>query len=220
MLANSQGRLQDRRPLSIIDIGSNSIRLVVYEGIARSPTVLFNEKMLAGLGRGIVTTGKGVTIHTIDCETLEQFADNPDRWLDVSWDRESDPIRGENSYVDRIEVQIGLTAGDGYRQVDTGDLDLMLDAVPPGDVLQSFQGTRSGRTRSSPIWRTRCTTRPSTWRSRRLTMSPSAKRSTGRSTRTRCDASEAALQRARSRATSPDPVAQLSLSIPRSSSKA
>ena len=58
MIGLSQGRLQDRRPISIIDIGSNSIRLVVYEGIARSPTVLFNEKMLAGLGRGIVTTGK------------------------------------------------------------------------------------------------------------------------------------------------------------------
>ena len=58
MIANSQGRLQDRRPLSIIDIGSNSIRLVVYEGIARSPTVLFNEKMLAGLGRGLATTGQ------------------------------------------------------------------------------------------------------------------------------------------------------------------
>ncbi len=58
MISLSQGRLQDRRPLSVIDIGSNSIRLVVYEGIARSPTVLFNEKMLAGLGRGIVSTGK------------------------------------------------------------------------------------------------------------------------------------------------------------------
>ncbi len=44
--------------MSIIDIGSNSIRLVVYEGLARSPTMLFNEKMLAGLGRGIVSTGK------------------------------------------------------------------------------------------------------------------------------------------------------------------
>ena len=44
--------------MSIIDIGSNSIRMVVYEGVARSPTVLFNEKMLAGLGRGIVSTGR------------------------------------------------------------------------------------------------------------------------------------------------------------------
>jgi exopolyphosphatase/guanosine-5'-triphosphate,3'-diphosphate pyrophosphatase len=58
MISLSQGRLQDRMPLSIVDIGSNSIRLVVYEGIARSPTVLFNEKMLAGLGRGIVSTGR------------------------------------------------------------------------------------------------------------------------------------------------------------------
>jgi exopolyphosphatase/guanosine-5'-triphosphate,3'-diphosphate pyrophosphatase len=58
MTLQSQGRLKDRQPVSIIDIGSNSIRLVVYEGIARSPTVLFNEKMLAGLGRGIVSTGR------------------------------------------------------------------------------------------------------------------------------------------------------------------
>ncbi|HEY5818168.1 MAG TPA: exopolyphosphatase [Mesorhizobium sp.] len=58
MIARSQGRLQDRQPVSVIDIGSNSIRLVVYEGIARSPTVLFNEKMLAGLGKGIANTGK------------------------------------------------------------------------------------------------------------------------------------------------------------------
>ncbi|MCO5062962.1 MAG: exopolyphosphatase [Rhizobiaceae bacterium] len=58
MIERSQGRLQDRRPVSVIDIGSNSIRLVVYEGLARSPTIFFNEKMLAGLGRGIVTTGK------------------------------------------------------------------------------------------------------------------------------------------------------------------
>jgi GTP pyrophosphokinase len=35
---------------------------------------------------GIVTTGKGVTIHTIDCETLESFYDQPERWIDVSWD--------------------------------------------------------------------------------------------------------------------------------------
>ncbi len=58
MISESQGRLQDRRPLSVIDIGSNSIRLVIYEGVARSPTVLFNEKMLVGLGRGIVSTGR------------------------------------------------------------------------------------------------------------------------------------------------------------------
>ena len=35
---------------------------------------------------GITSTGKGVTIHTIDCETLEGFHAMPERWLDVSWD--------------------------------------------------------------------------------------------------------------------------------------
>lgn len=46
---------------------------------------------------GIVTTGKGVTVHTIDCDTLETFADTPERWLDVSW--------GEN--VNTPELHVG-----------------------------------------------------------------------------------------------------------------
>jgi exopolyphosphatase/guanosine-5'-triphosphate,3'-diphosphate pyrophosphatase len=41
----------------IIDIGSNSVRLVVYEGAARLPAVLFNEKVMAGLGRALSETG-------------------------------------------------------------------------------------------------------------------------------------------------------------------
>jgi exopolyphosphatase / guanosine-5'-triphosphate,3'-diphosphate pyrophosphatase len=41
----------------VFDIGSNSVRLVVYEGLTRSPTPIFNEKVLAGLGREVQTTG-------------------------------------------------------------------------------------------------------------------------------------------------------------------
>ncbi|MFA5965566.1 MAG: Ppx/GppA family phosphatase [Sphingomonas sp.] len=41
----------------IIDIGSNSIRLVVYQGPARLPSVLFNEKVMAGLGRELGVSG-------------------------------------------------------------------------------------------------------------------------------------------------------------------
>ncbi|PXA97325.1 exopolyphosphatase [Nostoc sp. 3335mG] len=43
--------------VGIIDIGSNSIRLVVYQGAARLPVILFNEKVLAGLGRSLNETG-------------------------------------------------------------------------------------------------------------------------------------------------------------------
>lgn len=44
-------------PQAIIDIGSNSIRLVVFGGAARAPVVLYNEKVMAGLGRGVIGTG-------------------------------------------------------------------------------------------------------------------------------------------------------------------
>lgn len=42
---------------AIIDIGSNSIRLVVYQGPPRLPAILFNEKVLAGLGRSLAQSG-------------------------------------------------------------------------------------------------------------------------------------------------------------------
>jgi exopolyphosphatase/guanosine-5'-triphosphate,3'-diphosphate pyrophosphatase len=53
---SAQGRLQDRKPVAVIDIGSNSIRLVVYEGLSRSPTPLFQEKAMCGLGRFLNST--------------------------------------------------------------------------------------------------------------------------------------------------------------------
>ena len=39
---------------------------------------------------GIVTSGKGITVHSIDCFSLEKFHDTPERWLDISWEREKD----------------------------------------------------------------------------------------------------------------------------------
>ena len=47
----------DLEPIGVIDIGSNSVRLVVYEGAVRSPTPIFNEKVLCGLGRSVASTG-------------------------------------------------------------------------------------------------------------------------------------------------------------------
>ena len=46
------------RPVAVVDIGSNSVRLVVYDGLRRSPYPIFNEKILCGLGRGVATRGK------------------------------------------------------------------------------------------------------------------------------------------------------------------
>ncbi|MDR7146612.1 exopolyphosphatase [Rhizobium sp. BE258] len=56
--SEAQGRLPGIAPVSVVDIGSNSIRVVIYEGMSRSPAILFNEKVLCGLGKGIALTGK------------------------------------------------------------------------------------------------------------------------------------------------------------------
>ena len=45
-------------PVGIIDIGSNSVRFVAYGGSERVPSVLFNEKLMAALGRGVARDGK------------------------------------------------------------------------------------------------------------------------------------------------------------------
>ena len=51
-------RAQSREPsVAVIDIGSNSVRLVVYEALARSLVTVFNEKALCGLGREVQSTG-------------------------------------------------------------------------------------------------------------------------------------------------------------------
>lgn len=68
--------MTDKRfgPVGIIDIGSNSVRFVAYGGTPRVPSILFNEKTNAALGRGLVTGGKldpDAMEHTI--EALARF---------------------------------------------------------------------------------------------------------------------------------------------------
>jgi len=56
---------------------------------------------------GIVATGKGVTVHTKDCATLENFAATPERFIDVDWNydflagRQAKPGEG---FIGRISV--------------------------------------------------------------------------------------------------------------------
>jgi exopolyphosphatase/guanosine-5'-triphosphate,3'-diphosphate pyrophosphatase len=54
----AQGRLKGARPVAVLDIGSNSVRLVVYERHARALTPLYNEKASCALGRGVAATGR------------------------------------------------------------------------------------------------------------------------------------------------------------------
>lgn len=65
--------------VAVIDIGSNSIRLVVYDALKRAPLPIFNEKILCGLGRGMARTGhlhpEGVTQALQNLGRFRQLAD-------------------------------------------------------------------------------------------------------------------------------------------------
>ncbi len=56
---------------------------------------------------GIVTTGRGVTVHTIDCETLQSFESEPERWIDLSWETPG----AEQSFHGRIKAVITNSPG-------------------------------------------------------------------------------------------------------------
>lgn len=67
-----------RRPVGIIDIGSNSVRLVVYDGLTRTPVPLFNEKAVCALGSGLEASGRlnpeGVTMALAAVERFVHLA--------------------------------------------------------------------------------------------------------------------------------------------------
>ncbi|MDC0073828.1 bifunctional (p)ppGpp synthetase/guanosine-3',5'-bis(diphosphate) 3'-pyrophosphohydrolase [Alphaproteobacteria bacterium] len=64
---------------------------------------------------GIQTEGKGVTVHTIDCVSLEIFANTPEKWLDISWDLDKNE---DSSNVGRLRLT--LTNEPGALHIVTG----------------------------------------------------------------------------------------------------
>ena len=44
--------------VGVVDVGSNSVRMVVFDGAARSPAYFYNEKVMCGLGKGLAETGR------------------------------------------------------------------------------------------------------------------------------------------------------------------
>ena len=76
--------MSDRNPLAtagrigVIDLGSNSLRLVVFERLGAAVFPLFNEKVMCGLGRGIASTGRlnpdGVALALVNLRRFVAFA--------------------------------------------------------------------------------------------------------------------------------------------------
>jgi exopolyphosphatase/guanosine-5'-triphosphate,3'-diphosphate pyrophosphatase len=72
--AAPRASLKTRGPVGIVDIGSNSVRLVIYEGQTRNAATLQNEKAICAIGRDMVSTGR---LHAEGCaaalEALARF---------------------------------------------------------------------------------------------------------------------------------------------------
>ncbi len=56
---------------------------------------------------GIVTTGKGVTIHTVDCPSLHNYEKEPERWLDVDWGTEAE----NEKHIARLKLMLSNEPG-------------------------------------------------------------------------------------------------------------
>ncbi len=124
---------------AVIDIGSNSVRLVVYEGARRAPLTIFNEKVICGLGAKIRSTGKldpkGVALAT---ENLPRFkaaaeATGAAEIHVFATSAVRDATDG-SSFVKRVRRETGLTI-----QVLSGDEEArlsgmgLLSGVPDAD---------------------------------------------------------------------------------------
>jgi exopolyphosphatase/guanosine-5'-triphosphate,3'-diphosphate pyrophosphatase len=72
---------------AIIDIGSNSVRLVVYQGPPRLPAIIFNEKVMAGLGRGLSEGGE------IDAAALDRAVKAIRRFAAIAREMEVEHLR-------------------------------------------------------------------------------------------------------------------------------
>ena len=56
---------------------------------------------------GIAQPGKGVEVHTIDCDTLGKFSDEPDRWIDLAWD----PEHRADLHIGRLNLTVANEPG-------------------------------------------------------------------------------------------------------------
>ena len=72
--SNAAAETVRSKQTAIIDIGSNSVRLVVYSGAKRAPSIIFNEKVMAGLGREVGESGAlGEEAQARAIDALERF---------------------------------------------------------------------------------------------------------------------------------------------------
>ncbi len=56
---------------------------------------------------GITGSGRGIDIHCIDCECLEDYTETPERWIDLAWDADRD----KDVHIGRINLVVANEPG-------------------------------------------------------------------------------------------------------------
>jgi GTP diphosphokinase / guanosine-3',5'-bis(diphosphate) 3'-diphosphatase len=105
---------KSRNPLSLLrlkgrNVESTQLKSVPIKGLIPGMAIHFAgccHPLPGDRIVGIINTGRGITIHTSDCEMLEDFSSTPERWVDVSWDG-----TGEERYVGRLKITISNETG-------------------------------------------------------------------------------------------------------------
>jgi exopolyphosphatase / guanosine-5'-triphosphate,3'-diphosphate pyrophosphatase len=166
--ARAQGRIPTDAPVAIVDIGSNSVRLVAYEGRTRAPTPIFNEKTFCGLGRGVVTTG------ALAAEAMERALTALARFealcrtmgvrdIQVVATAAARDARNGAEFLDRAEQAIGapIRLLSGRREAELSALGIISSMHEPdgvvGDLgggsleLIDVDGTKLGRGQTLPL---------------------------------------------------------------------
>ena len=125
---------------AIIDIGSNSIRLVVYGGPQRIPATLFNEKVMAGLGRSLDATG-AIPAHSIDAAVralarFKRLADvmHVDRLRTVATAAVRDASNGDVLLARAAELGLKVELLTGEQEAESAALGV-LSAIPDADGI-------------------------------------------------------------------------------------
>lgn len=112
--------------VGVIDIGSHSIRLVIYERIARSPVVIFNEKVLCALGRGMDSTGR------LNGDGVVQALENLRRFALIA----------QRMQVCRLDVLATAAVRDAEDGIDFVGRIEALPNLPPVQVLAGTEEAR------------------------------------------------------------------------------
>ncbi|MCP5432569.1 MAG: Ppx/GppA family phosphatase [Alphaproteobacteria bacterium] len=147
-------------PFGVVDIGSNSVRLVIFRALRRSPVILHNEKVMCGIGRALASTGRldadgaeralsaltrfrvvaeGLHVGTIEAvaTAAARDAENGRAFLDEAERRIGAPIRllsgEEEARYSALGVIAGIPGADGIVG-DLGGGSLELCSVARGEV--------------------------------------------------------------------------------------